>query len=67
MTATGINSGLLRAYMGHTADATTAHYSQLATRYAAVVEGWPRGQFQLMQGMHTGWACAWPRKDGANL
>lgn len=64
MTATGINSGILRQGMGHTADSTTAGYAKSASKHAPVVEaeGWPRGQFQLMQGMATAWRSPWPRQ-----
>ncbi len=56
-TAAGLSHALLRAYMGHSADSTTASYAKMATSYVSAVEGWPRGQFQLMQGA----ASAWPR------
>jgi integrase len=47
MTATGLPSLLLRAYLGHDSEATTSGYASMATRYVAAVEGWPRGQFKL--------------------
>ncbi len=47
MTATGVPSLLLAAYMGHSSVKTTATYSKLATRYTATVMGWERGDFRF--------------------
>jgi len=49
MTATGVPSILLQAYMGHTTQSTTAGYATMATRYVAVVSGWKRGEFHLVK------------------
>lgn len=48
MTATGVPSILLAAYMGHTSTETTAGYAGMATRYVAAVTEWKRGEFELM-------------------
>lgn len=43
MTATGVPTALLAAYMGHESQATTATYAALAARHVRAVEGWRRG------------------------
>lgn len=62
MTATGVPSLLLRAYMGHTSEATTAGYSQLAALYAQEVREWPRGELRFLHGAHTALWSTWPRR-----
>jgi integrase/recombinase XerC len=47
MAATGVTTDLLRSYLGHTSVATTAIYTQMATRYVLAVAGWPRGRMQI--------------------
>lgn len=47
MTASGVPSILLAAYMGHSSQATTAGYSKLAARYEHVARDWKRGEFRL--------------------
>jgi integrase/recombinase XerC len=49
MAATGVTTDLLRSYLGHGSAATTAIYTQTATRYVQAVEGWRRGALQLQQ------------------
>lgn len=61
MTATGVPSLLLRAYMGHSTEKTTAGYTDRAVWYKQQTEGWPLGQFRILEGAHTEWRCAWPR------
>jgi integrase len=53
MTATGVPSALLSAYLGHTSASTTLGYTQAAARYVPQIEreGWPRGKLWLMPGM----------------
>jgi integrase len=48
MTATGIPSALLSAYLGHTNAQTTMGYTRLAARYVTAVAGWPRGELRVM-------------------
>ena len=47
MTATGEPTALLQAYMGHSQSDMTRHYSEMAARYRADVEGWKRGEIRL--------------------
>lgn len=47
MTATGVPSIMLAAWMGHVSMATTAGYAQMAMRFHVVAQAWPRGQFRL--------------------
>jgi len=47
MTATGVPTALLGAYLGHTNASTTQGYTKLAARYVTAVDGWPRGRFLL--------------------
>ena len=47
MTATGLPTALVGAYLGHTAAQTTLGYTRLATRYVAQVQGWKVGTMQL--------------------
>ena len=47
MTATGVPTALLAAYMGHASAATTFGYAQAAARHVQAVAGWPRGEFRL--------------------
>lgn len=47
MTASGVPSALLQAYMGHVSSATTSHYAKMATRYVSVAAKWQRGQLRL--------------------
>ena len=48
MTATGVPSLLLRAYMGHESEDTSAIYTQMAARYVSAAQAWPMGQIQLI-------------------
>jgi integrase len=48
MTATGVPSLALMAWMGHSSTATPAISAALATRYQEAVAGWPRGQWRLL-------------------
>jgi integrase len=57
MTATGEPAGVVRLYVGHSADAMTHHYAEAAARFRSEVEGWQRGDLQLMEGV----VSAWPR------
>lgn len=50
MTATGMPSQLLRAYLGHSSEQTTSGYTKLATRYVNAVTTWERGQPELLAG-----------------
>lgn len=43
MTATGVPTALLAAYMGHGSAVTTFGYAQASARHTRAVEGWPRG------------------------
>ena len=47
MTASGVPSLLLAAYMGHSSVKTTAIYAQLAARYVGSTVGWGRGEFKI--------------------
>ena len=47
MTATGEPTALLQAYLGHSQSDMTRHYSEMAARYRADVEGWKRGEIRL--------------------
>jgi integrase len=49
MTATGVPSLLLAAYLGHSSAQTTMGYVQMAARYAQIprVKTWPRGEFEV--------------------
>lgn len=53
MTASGVPSILLSAYMGHVDQETTADYSKFAMRYASSVTGWSRGEFRLLPESRT--------------
>lgn len=48
MSATGVAAPIVGDYLGHASAQTTAGYTRLAARYVAQVEGWPRGQFRLL-------------------
>lgn len=56
MTATGVPSLMLGAYLGHSNSQTTAGYTTLAVRYEAIARAWPRGEFTLLQGARCRWA-----------
>lgn len=49
MTATGVPTALVGAYLGHTSAQTTMGYTQAAARYAMdpVVATWPRGDLRV--------------------
>jgi hypothetical protein len=44
LTATGVPTALVGAYLGHTAAATTMLYTKLAASYVNSVAGWERGE-----------------------
>jgi integrase len=48
MTATGVPTALVGAYLGHTSAATTLLYTKLAARFVNAVEGWKRGELALV-------------------
>lgn len=48
MTATGVPTTLLRAYLGHESEKTTQGYAQMAARHVGGVTAWKRGEFQLL-------------------
>lgn len=50
LTATGVPTALVGAYLGHTSAATTMLYTKLAARYAMEVAGWPRGELAILAG-----------------
>jgi integrase len=62
MTATGVPTALVGAYLGHSAAQTTLRYTQLAARYAQdpEVATWSRGELRLL----TGVVSRWPRRRG---
>lgn len=47
LTATGVPTAMVGAYLGHTQASTTLGYTKLATRYLAGVTGWERGTIRL--------------------
>ena len=48
MTATGVPTTLLRAYLGHESEKTTQGYAQMAARHVGGTAQWKRGEFQLL-------------------
>lgn len=47
MTATGVPTALLAAYMGHASAVTTFGYAQAAARHGQAVVGWSRGELRV--------------------
>lgn len=47
MTATGVPSGLLGAYLGHSSAATTLLYVKMASLHVSSVDGWKRGEYRI--------------------
>ena len=48
MTATGVPTTLLRAYLGHESEKTTQGYAQMAARFVGGTGEWKRGEFNLL-------------------
>lgn len=48
MTATGVPTALLAAYLGHASAVTTFGYAQAAARHVQAVTGWPRGELRVL-------------------
>lgn len=48
MTATGVPTTLLRAYLGHESEKTTQGYAQMAARHVGGTAQWKRGEFSLL-------------------
>jgi integrase len=47
MTASGVPTALLAAYMGHASAVTTFGYAQAAARHVQAAAGWPRGELRV--------------------